>query len=192
MLPRGHERLQTTMTRRIFLDTEWTAPPWSERSELLWIGLADEEGRSWYGISSEVVIDPSTNAFMSGVFRLISPTEPRLTRAQLAAAAMDFCGQVDEFWAWIPTAPRFAAFFGLGDEASDLFQRYWNVDLQMLQGLVQPWPAGWPDRLLDLNAAAAAAGVDIPPRVPNHLHPRVHVEWNRTLFDRIRAAGGVT
>ena len=44
------------MTRRIFLDTEWTAPPWSKRSELMWIGLADEEGRSWYGISSEVTI----------------------------------------------------------------------------------------------------------------------------------------
>jgi len=61
------------MTRRIFLDTEWTAPPWSDRSELMWIGLADEDGRSWYGISSEVEIDPSTNDFISGVFRLITP-----------------------------------------------------------------------------------------------------------------------
>lgn len=180
------------MTRRIFLDTEWTAPPWADGSELVWIGLADEQGRSWYGISSEVVIDPSTNAFMSGVFRVISPNEPRLTRAQIAAAAADFCGTVDEFWAWIPTVERFAAFFGLGEEASGLFERYWNVDLQWLQRLVQPWPAGWPDHLHDLNAAAAAAGVDIPPRAANHLHPRAHVEWNRTLFDRIRASGGDT
>jgi hypothetical protein len=66
------------MTRRVFLDTEWTAPPWSDRSELMWIGLADEDMRSWYGISSEVVIDPSTNAFISGAFRLIDPGEPRL------------------------------------------------------------------------------------------------------------------
>jgi hypothetical protein len=44
------------MTRRILLDTEWTAAPWSARSELMWIGVADEEGRSWYGISSEVEI----------------------------------------------------------------------------------------------------------------------------------------
>lgn len=42
------------MARRVFIDTEWTAPPWSDRAELMWIGLADEEGRSWYGISSEV------------------------------------------------------------------------------------------------------------------------------------------
>ena len=91
------------MTRRIFLDTEWTKPPWSKQSKLMWIGLADEEGRSWYGISSEVDIDPSTNDFISGVFRLITPDEPRLTNKAIATAVIDFCGNVDEFWAWIPT-----------------------------------------------------------------------------------------
>ena len=85
------------MTRRIFLDTEWTKPPWSKQSELMWIGLADEEGRSWYGISSAVDIDPATNNFISGVFRLITPDEPRLTNQELAAAVLDFCGAVDEF-----------------------------------------------------------------------------------------------
>jgi hypothetical protein len=154
----------------------------------MWIGLADEEGRSWYGISSEVQIDPSTNDFMSGVFRLITPDEPRMTRAQIAAAVVDFCGDVDEFWAWIPTVERFAEFFGLGEEASDVFEKFWNVDLQMLQGLVHPWPAGWPDRLLDLNAAAAVARVEVPGRAANHLHPRVHAEWNRSLFELIRAS----
>jgi hypothetical protein len=154
----------------------------------MWIGLADEEGRSWYGISSEVQIDPSTNDFISGVFRLIAPDEPRMNRIQLAAAVVDFCGEVDEFWAWIPTIERFAEFFGLGEEASDLFGRFWNVDLHMLQDLVHPWPAGWPDRLLNLNAAALAAGVAIPSRAANHLHPRVHAEWNRNLFELIRAS----
>ena len=72
--------------RRILLDTEWTAPPWSDRSELMWIGLADDEGRSWYGISSEVEIDPSANDSVSGAFRLISPDEPRMSRAWLAAS----------------------------------------------------------------------------------------------------------
>jgi hypothetical protein len=46
----------------------------------------------------------------------------------------------------------------------------------------------WPNRLLDLNAAAVAAAIEIPPRAANHLHPRVHVEWNRHLFDLIRAS----
>jgi hypothetical protein len=176
------------MTRRIFLDTEWTASPWSDRSELMWIGLADEEGRTWYGISSEVEIDPSTNDFISGVFRLITPDEPRLSRAQIAAAVVDFCGGVGEFWAWIPTVESFAQWFGLGDEASEVFEKCWDVDLQMLRGLVSPWPDGWPNRLHDLNAAAVAAGVEIPRRAVNHLHPRVHAEWNRRLFELIRAS----
>ena len=174
------------MTRRIFLDTEWTKPPWSKQSELMWIGLADEEGRSWYGISSEVDIDPSTNDFISDVFRLITPDEPRLTNNEIAAAVIDFCGNVDEFWAWIPTLERFAEWFGLGEEAAELYAKHWDVDLQMVRSLVQPWPDGWPDRLLDLNAAAVEAGVEIPPRAVNHLHPRVHTEWNRKLFELIR------
>lgn len=176
------------VTRRIFLDTEWTAPPWAKRSELMWIGLADERGRSWYAISSEVDIDPSANDFISGVFRLISPNEPRIPRKEMADAVVDFCGDVDEFWAWIPTKERFAEWFGLGDEAADVYAKCWDVDLQMIRSLVKPWPDGWPDRLLDLNAAAVEARVEIPPRLANHLHPRVHAEWNRDLFERIRAS----
>jgi hypothetical protein len=176
------------MKRRIFLDTEWTAPPWLEQSELMWIGLADEQGHSWYGISSEVAIDPAKNDFISGAFRLIRPDEPRLSRAQLAAAVVDFCGDVEEFWAWIPTLERFGEWFKLGDEAAETFDLCWNIDLQMIQDLVSPWPSGWPDRLHNLNAAAISAGVEIPPRATNHLHPRVHAEWNRNLFELIRAS----
>ncbi|MDJ0953036.1 MAG: hypothetical protein QNJ81_05100 [Acidimicrobiia bacterium] len=175
------------MTRRIFLDTEWTAPPWSERSELMWIGLADEEGRSWYAISADVEIDPATNDFISGVFGLITPTEPRLSRDQIADAVVDFCGEVDEFWAWIPTLQSVTDFFDLADEeAAELYAEYWDWDLQLVRSLVRPWPQGWPDRLRDLNAAAAAAGVEVPPRAKNHLHPRIHAEWNRSLFELIR------
>lgn len=152
----------------------------------MWVGLADEAGRSWYSISSDVEIDPSTNAFISGAFRLINPDEPRLSRSQLAAAVVEFCGAVDEFWAWIPTAERFAEWFGLGDDASALFERCRDIDLQMLRALVDPWPRGWPDRLHNLREAAVAAGVEIPGRAANHLHPRVHAEWNRHLFDLIR------
>jgi hypothetical protein len=154
----------------------------------MWIGLADEGGRSWYGISSEVVIDPSTNAFISGAFGLIDPAEPRLSRAQLAAAVMDFCGTVDEFWVWIPTLESFSAWSGLGDGAPESYAKCRDIDLRMLRALLNPWPAGWPKSVHDLNAAAVAAAVEIPPRASNHLHPQVHADWNRRLFDLIQAA----
>lgn len=175
------------MTRRVFVDTEWTAPPWAESCELMWIGLADEAGKSWYGISAEAAIEPATNDFIAGAFRLITPDEPRLTRGEMAEQVVGFCGDVDEFWAWVPTQDRVAEWFGLGElEAADLHSRFWDTDLQMLRSVVRPWPARWPDRLCDLNAAAVAAGVAIPPRAENHLHPRVHAEWNLELFERIQ------
>jgi len=83
---------------------------------------------------------------------------------------------------------RFSEWFGLGEEAAELYAKHWDVDLQMVRSLVQPWPDGWPDRLLDLNAAAVEAGVEVPPRAVNHLHPRVHAEWNRQLFELIRTS----
>ena len=43
---------------------------------------------------------------------------------------------------------------------------------------------------IDLNAAAVDAGVEVPPRAVNHLHPRVHAEWNRDLFGLIRTSRG--
>ena len=174
--------------RRVFIDTEWTAAPWAGGAELMWIGLADDEGRSWYGISSEVEIDPNANPFVAGAFRLIDKDEPRMSRQQLAHAVLDFCGDVSEFWAWVPTIESFAEYSRLGDQAPEAFQKHWDVDLQMLKALICPWPAGWPTELNDLNRAAAAAGVQIPPRAQNHLHPRVHAEWNLKLFRLIKAA----
>jgi hypothetical protein len=176
------------MIRRVFIDTEWTAAPWSGGSELMWLGLADEEGHSWYGISSDVEIDPSKNAFISGAFRLIDRDEPRMSRQHLAEAILDFCGDVNEFWAWVPTLESFAEYSRLGNQASEVYRQCWDVDLQMLKALISPWPARWPNELNDLNRAAAAAGVQTPPRATNHLHPRVHAEWNRQLFGLIQVA----
>lgn len=175
------------MLRRVFVDTEWTAVPWSSASELLWIGLADEDGRSWCALSSEARVDPANERYVSALLELITPEVPRLARAELAKAVQDFCGHVDEFWAWIPTPERFAEWSRLGDAALEVFTRCRDVDLQMLQALVTPWPKTWPNSLQDLNAAAVAAGVQAPPRAVNYLHPRVHAEWNRELFSLILA-----
>ncbi len=170
------------MTRRIFVDTEWTAAPWSADSELLWVGLADEAGSAWSAVAADVDLEPLAHG---DIVPLIPADEPRLGRAQLAAAVVEFCGDVDELWAWIPTVESVAEWFGLGPEAADLYARYWDVDLQLLQALVEPWPETWPTRLLDLNAAAAEAGVDIPDRSPEHLNPQVQARWNRQLFELI-------
>ncbi len=173
------------MTRRIFVDTEWTEPPWSPTVELLWVGLADGTGSAWSALSAEVDLGKLVG---SDLVKLIPADEPRLDPSEMAAATREFCGDVDEFWAWVPALESVAEWFDLGPEADDLYARYWDVDLQMLQSFVEPWPKDWPDRLCNLRTAAEEAGVEIPARSADHLNPRVHARWNRQLFELIREA----
>ncbi|NND84175.1 MAG: hypothetical protein HKN46_03410 [Acidimicrobiia bacterium] len=170
------------MTRRIFVDTEWSAPPWSAECELMWVGLADEEGNAWCGVQEGADLDGFRGDLMRAVAPLVKH-EQVFSREGLATAVREFCGPVDEFWAWLPSLERFAAYFGLGDEAEDLFTRHWDVDLAMLRDLVVPWPEGWPERLCNLGAAAE--GIELPERQPDHMHPRVHALWNRDAFLRL-------
>jgi len=175
------------MLRRVFVDTEWTAVPWSSASDLLWIGLADEDGQSWCALSADARVEPGNERYVADLLELITPDVPRLARSELAGAVLDFCGHVDEFWAWIPTPGRFSEWSRLGEAALEVYKTCRDIDLQMLQALVTPWPNTWPNTLQDLNVAAVAAGVELPPRAVNFLHPRVHAEWNRQLYACIRA-----
>ena len=105
--------------RRIFLDTEFTDLPWSEHSELLWVGLADEDGRSWSALSADVSTDTRFSQFVREVVvPLIPAHEPRLRRADLSAAIVEFCADVDEFWAWCPTPATLSEVFALGEAAA--------------------------------------------------------------------------
>ena len=174
------------MPRRVFVDTEWTAAPWASGSRLLWVGLADESGALWSAVDADIDLGPLAGG---AIAPLIQPDEPRLTRAEMRAAVVEFCGEVDEFWAWVPSEESVAAWFDLGDEAAELFGGYWDIDLQHLQALIDPWPDKWPGELCNLRPIAEELGVELPERRPDHLNPRVHAEWNRELFARISAAG---
>lgn len=175
-------------TRRVFLDTEWTAVPWSSSADLLWVGLSDEAGRKWCGICSEAKIDPAYDQYVSDLMQLVGSNVPRLARHQLCTAVLEFCKEVTEFWSWIPTQEGFAAWSKLGESAASVYRQCRDIDLQMLRALVSPWPPGWPLDLNDLNRAATLSGVTLPARAKNHLHPLVHAEWNRQLFSYIQLA----
>jgi hypothetical protein len=79
---------------RIVVDTEWTSVPWSASANLLWIGLADETGRSWCGLMSDAHIDPEYQRYVSDLLRLATPNVAKLPRTELATAVEAFCGSV--------------------------------------------------------------------------------------------------
>ncbi len=164
--------------RRIFLDTEFTDLPWSGHSELLWVGLADHDGHSWSAVNAEV----STEAHLSGFVRdfvvpLIPADEPRLERRELSTAIVEFCAEVDEFWAWCPTPTMLAEVFALGERAGSAYDRYWDWDFQLLKRAVDPWPEAWPQVLHDLHGVVRERCIEVPPN--EHAHdPRSDALWN--------------
>lgn len=176
--------------RRIFVDTEWTAVPWSEHRDLLWIGLADSTGATICGLNADYRMHPSFDRYTAELLALITPDVPRLPRDELSSRVREFCGDSAEFWAWIPTLQSFAAWAKLGSEAAPVYERCRDIDIQMLRSLVTPWPSNWSPTIHDLNAAATSAGVPIPERAKNGLHPRTHALWNRRLFGLIQDATG--
>lgn len=174
--------------RRIFIDTEFKNLPWSGYSEMLWVGLADDESNSWSAINADVAVDGHASDFTKSVVVPRMPDdEPRLHRTDLDAAIREFCGAPDEFWAWCPTVEDLASAFDLPDHAPSVRERYWDWDLQLLRRVVDPWPALWPTQLLDLNAAARAAGIRLPPNGAGH-HPRFDALWNRSVFRLVQGA----
>ena len=180
------------MTRRIFVDTEWTAVPWSQSASLLWVGLSDEAGKTWCALSADAHIETSNEKYVADLLSIITPDVPRLSNAEISKTILKFCSEVDEFWAWIPTPESFAQWSKIGNKATEVFARVKDIDLQMLKSVVVPWPLTWPNQIQDLNSAAAAAKVEIPDRAPNFLHPRVHAKWNQDLYTLISQARGAS
>ncbi|MFM8881876.1 MAG: hypothetical protein ACKOGK_06475 [Betaproteobacteria bacterium] len=176
--------------RRILVDTEWTATPWSEHRDLLWIGLADSAGATFCGFNSDYQVHPSYAQYTEALLAIVTPDVPKLSRTVLASQVRQFCGESVEFWAWIPTLTSFSAWAKLGPEAASVYERCRDIDIQMLRSLIDPWPSGWTTSVQDLNAAATTAGVTPPERAKNHLHPLVHAQWNQKLFGLIEAAKG--
>ncbi|GCL62559.1 hypothetical protein [Pseudaquabacterium pictum] len=176
--------------RRIIVDTEWTATPWSEHRDLLWISLADSAGATFCGFNLDYQVHPSYEQYTETLLAIITPDVPRLSRQALSSEVRQFCGESVQFWAWIPTLTSFTAWAKLGAEAASVYERCRDIDIQMLRSLINPWPSSWTTSVEDLNAAATTAGVTLPERSKNHLHPRAHALWNQQLFNLIHSAQG--
>jgi hypothetical protein len=168
--------------RRIFLDTEFTDLPWSGHSELLWVGLADEDGASWSALSADVSAEAHLSEFVkTEVVPLIPDDEPRLERKELSSAIVEFCGDVDEFWAWCPAPELLSEVFALEEEPAKAYDRYWDWDLQLLKTVVDPWPEPWPLELHDLNRAVSGRHIEVPPNEHAH-HPRADALWDLQVW----------
>ena len=95
---------------------------------------------------------------------------------------MEFCADVDEFWAWCPTTANLSEVFALGEEADIAYNQYWDWDLQLLKRAVNPWPEGWPEGLHDLHCVVRKRRIEVPPNECAH-HPRSDALWDLHVWE---------
>lgn len=130
--------------RRVFLDTEFTDLPWTGRSELLWVGLACSDGRSFGGLCADTDVSLCSAFVRAHVLPRVTADVVRMSRRDLARAVVEFADPVDELWAWCPDEADLVDLGVPAEDASAVRDRYGDWDLQLLRSLVDPWPVGWP------------------------------------------------
>ena len=166
---------------RYFLDTEFTDLPWTPRSELLWVALVDGTGRREFSVVNSECSTRGVSPFVrEHVLPLLDRAHQRLPRTELAKAVADFVGPNPTFWAWCPSVPDIRAFAG-PERAARLHRQFADWDYQLLRGLFDVVPAGWPTTCEDLHALAN--GVELPHN-PNPHDPLSDAHWGRAVWLR--------
>jgi hypothetical protein len=171
--------------RRIFLDTEFTDLPWTGRSELLWVGLVDEQGRQCSAVLADTDVGRCSDFVRTQVLPQIPAEEPRLHRGDLAALVLNFCGEVDEFWAWFPSRDDLIGFGVEEAAAGELLRRLGDWDYQLLRQIVGQAADAWPRECRDLHALADAAGIALPDNPRAH-HPVHDAAWGRQVYEAVK------
>lgn len=173
-------------TRRIFVDTEFTALPWTGTSELLWVGLADEDGRQWSAVCADADLTRISDFSRTRVIPLMTQDEPRLDRPRLRDELDRFCGPVDEFWAWFPSLDDLVRLGVEPAAAPEMLARYADWDYLLLIDLMGARASRWPAFCNDLHALARAAGITLPPNPRTH-HPAYDAAWGRAVYEAAMA-----
>jgi len=165
----------------VVIDMEFVGLPWDEDPDLLWVGLADEQGRSFSAVNADITVDQLTDWSRHNVWPRISDDEPRLMRPELAERVREWVGEhVDGWWAWMPTREQVAA-LGAPGSADEWWRRTADWDLQLLRRLVDPWPVGWASRCQDIQALARGSEISVPANPAAH-HPAADARWGLAVL----------
>jgi hypothetical protein len=172
---------------RYFLDTEFTDLPWTARSELLWVALVDETGRREFSaVNSDCSVDDVSPFVREHVLPRLDNAHQRLTRVDLAVAVAEFIGPAPQFWAWCPSVADIRA-FAAPERAARLHRQFADWDYQLLRGLFDVPPVGWPPDCQDLHALAE--GIELPHN-PNPHDPLSDAHWGRAVWLRAHRSAG--
>lgn len=153
---------------RYYIDAEFNESP--GRLDLISIGLACEDGREFYAVSSEFVEADCNDWVRANVLPLLGDT-PRQTRAQIRDGILAFIGDdKPEVWGY------FAAYD-------------WVAFCQVFGAMVD-LPPNFPMYILDIRQVMHERGIrksDMPPK-PKDAHSAIaDARWHRAMHEAILA-----
>ena len=150
---------------KIFFDTEFIED--GKTIDLISIGAVREDGRRFYAENAECNFSRAGEWVQKNVFPHLAGEPAAMTRAEIAAALIEFSGEKPEFWAY--------------------YADYDWVVLCQLFGRMIDLPEGWPKFCMDLKQKLFHLGdPQIPKQASGEHNALQDALWVKETWDFCR------
>ena len=150
---------------RYFFDTEFYED--GTTIDLISIGIAAEDGRTFYAVAADGWDEANANEWVRENVLPHLGDQPRLTRADIAKAILEFAGDSPEWWGY--------------------YADYDWVVLCQLYGRMVDLPKGWPMYCRDLNQLVGKTR--LPKQTSTEHHALADAVWIRDMHAMVLAGG---
>lgn len=167
----------------IFVEGVFSCLPWEGEPKLLWIGLADQDGHTLSLVSAEIDAASIPQSLERSLAE-IPLDEERVNSAALGQAIIEWIGadSIVEWWSWQMVSEELGE-FGAPQDGERWIARVSQQELEALQRIIEPWPAGWGTDVRDLRGALGTLPLRIDlPDPPTPYHPAQFALWQRDVW----------
>lgn len=174
-----------------FLDTEFTQLPWVGESELISIGLVNENGDEYYACLNNFDSENTSEFVQETVLPKLPAKPDRKPPSMVKKEIYDFIDTkqgVDGFWCLYPTEEELHQWGFNEDETGEAMNTYGDIDLQFVQQLLGDMYANsWPDS--GSNLVPLVKKLEQTNQLPDN--DQVHnaladAQWNRLVWLKAR------
>jgi hypothetical protein len=151
---------------KFWFDTEFIED--GKTIDLISIGIVGEDGRELYCESSECDLSRASPWVRDNVIPHLQKRGKLLTRKQIAARLIDFCGSTPEIWAY--------------------YADYDWVALCQLFGTMMDLPKGWPMYCRDVKQLCDSLGnPTLPAQTSQEHHALSDAVWTRRAWEFLQS-----
>lgn len=138
---------------KYFLDTEFTRLPWEKGSNLISVGLVNENGEKYYAVLDNFEIEGFSDVVRDRIIPLlpnrIEWKKPELVKKEILEFIKDAPSQV---WSIFPDEKWLIKIGVPQEKVNDVLEEFADYDLQLIKRLLgSDYKENWPQRGSNLN-----------------------------------------